>query len=490
MTLEELKDYSRDQLVEKVLDLSQQVDEFRRIIYGVTSERYVKDQAPLFQPKLFDIPLPDPPAAQEKEQISYTRRKKSPKSQGHGRQPLPANLPRDVRIIEPSADTTGFEKIGEKISEQLEYTPGKFYVIRTIRPVYAPPTRDKVVVADIPEKPIEKGIPGPNLLANIITDKFLDHLPIHRIINRFRKQDIPLSASTIDGWQEAAAQMISPVYRRIKDHICRSGYLQADETPLKVRDRRKKGKTHRGFMWLYHSPEMRLTVYDYQPGRGRDGPRRFLSGFAGYLQTDGYSAYNALARETKPSAIQVTHLNCLAHARRNFEKAKDTDERAKTMLQMIQALYQIERTARAKELDPTARRKLRQAESLPVLARMKSWLNEQLNDILPKSPFGTAVFYMLNRWTLLTRYTECGRLEIDNNLVENAVRPVALGRRNYLFAGSHNGARRLAIFYTIIQNAKNQGLNPEKYLSYILSHINTHPQHKLDDLLPQNINLD
>jgi transposase len=460
--------------------LQQELATLKRMIFGTKSERYLPSKDEAQQQSLFSESRKPEKEAASDQVIRYTRNQKTEK--GHGRQILPSHLPREEVVIEPDGDLTGCEKIGEEVTEQLEYRPSRLLVIRFIRPVYATPERDKILTGMLPDRPIERGIPGPGLLAHIIVSKFIDHLPLYRLRQIFKREGISIAASTLDGWVKASADLLEPLYQRMGERIREKTYLQADETPIQVMDASKRGRTHRGYFWVYYSPRDGEVYFDYQRGRGREGPQTMLGTYTGWLQTDGYTVYDD---ENVSKGVARTH--CMAHARRNFEKALRTDERAHAMMKWIQTLYDTEKEAGEEGLSYDERRKIRQEKSVPVLNEMEAWLKAHQYEALPKSDLGKAMAYMLSRWDTLTIFADHGELEIDNNLVENAIRPVALGRKNYLFAGSHEGARRLALFYTLVNNAKSAGLNPETYLRDVLNRIASHPYHKLDDLLPQNI---
>jgi len=326
---------------------------------------------------------------------------------------------------------------------------------------------------------------GPGLLAQVMIDKFVDHLPIYRQIERFKREGIKISSSTINGWQESVSNLLWPLYENLKSRVLQQGYLQVDETPIQVLDKTKKGKTHRGYYWIYSSPLEKTVLFDYQHGRSREGPSKLLKDFSGYLQTDGYTVYDFIGKRKN-----VTHLNCMAHARRGFEKALPYDnEKAGYAMDMFQKLYAIEQHARDKDFSPKERYKLRLEKSLPLLNELSRWMVETWKTSLPKSPIGKAVAYCLPRWDNLINYLHDGSLEIDNNLAENAIRPIALGRKNYLFAGSQRGAERAAMFYSFFGTCKKNNVNPFEWLKKVLEIIPEHKVSKLHELLPQNLEL-
>ena len=396
---------------------------------------------------------------------------------------LPASLPREQVIIEPTEDVSGWIKIGEEITEELERIPGKLFVRQYVRPKYARPDGAGVVIGELPSRPIEKGIAGPGLLAQIIIDKYTDHLPIYRQVQRFGREGIKLSLSTLTDWVSATCALLEPLYEVLRKEVLSSTYLQADETPIKVLDKDKKGTTHRGFHWVYHAPQERLVLFDYREGRGREGPTECLKEFKGYLQTDGYVVYEDFAN--KPG---VTLLNCMAHARRKFDEAKDNDlARASYVLTEMQKLYALERLAKENGSSLDELYQIRQQQAIPVLENLKSWMLDNYKAVLPKSVIGQALYYSLQRWDKLSRYTTDARLKIDNNLVENAIRPVAIGRKNYLFAGSHNGARRAAMLYSFLGTCKMNNVNPFEWLREVLTKIQDQPIKDLQQLLPHKM---
>lgn len=262
------------------------------------------------------------------------------------------------------------------------------------------------------------------------------------------------------------------------------GYLQADETPIKVIDKNKKGTAHQGYYWVYHTPMDKTVFFDYQPGRGAKAAENVLSDFEGYLQTDGYAVYDRIGKREG-----VTHLNCWAHARREFDRARDNDKaRAEKALAYIQQLYAAEALAREEKMEPSQRKELRLEKSLPIINEFGKWMVEELKNhhILPKSQIGKAFRYSLGRWGQLGAYLYDGILEMDNNLVENAIRPVALGRKNYLFAGSHRAAERAAGIYSFFAICKKHEVNPYEWLKYTFENILTINHKNLRDLYPQN----
>jgi len=467
-------------LLHEISYLKQEVAQLRRLIFGQKRERHI----PAGSGQQLDMGLGDTVIEQEiqVEQISYQRKKVRPKPAPHGRGALPAHLVRHDRIIEPDEDTSNLQKIGEEITEELDYKPGSLFVNRYIRPKYARPDGSGVVIAALPSRPIEKGIPGAGLLAHVAISKFLEHQPLYRQKQHFKRQGVTLSDSTLGDWITYTYEILMPLYALHKERLLKRRYLMADETPIKVLDRHKKGRSHTGYFWVYYDPLGREALFDYRENRNREGPNERLADFQGHLQVDGYKGYDETGRRE-----DITLLGCMAHARRYFEKALSNDKkRASWMLEKIRLLYMIERFAKNHQLSYEERRSLRQEHALLIMTGMRDWLDREKLEVLPRSLMGKAIGYMLTFWDRLKRYLDDGRFEIDNNLVENAIRPVALGRKNYLFAGSHNGAERAAILYTLISTAKLHGHDPYEYLKDVISRIADHPYNRLEDLLPAN----
>lgn len=478
------QDLSKEELVVKVVELTHRLTQLERLVFGSRHERFIPT-TPHEQLALGLSSDKTEVTAPLTQTIEYTRKQKKETTEKvqTGRMKLPADLPREQVILEPQQDVSGMKKIGEEITEELERIPGKLFVRQYVRPKYAKPHGEGVVIAELPARPIDKGIAGPGLLAQIVIDKYTDHLPIHRQLQRFEREGIKLSSSTLTDWISATCSLLEPLYDTLKKKVLSADYLQADETPIKVLDKDKKGTTHRGYHWVYHAPNEKLVLFDYREGRGREGPNEILKDFKGHLQTDGYAVYNDFG--SKPG---ITLFNCMAHARRKFDEARDNDlARAEYALTQIQKLYAVEHKAKTDALSIAKRYELRQEKSVPVLHDLKIWMLENYKSVLPKSTIGQALHYSLERFDKLMLYTSDGKLEIDNNLVENAIRPIAIGRKNYLFAGSHNGAKRAAMLYSFLGTCKINQVNPFEWLRATLEKIPTHPVNRITEWLPGKV---
>ena len=460
--------------------LTNQLAELKRLIFGSKSERFISNIDPQ-QTSLFD--LGDIKKAEKAvEEITYKRKKPESKNRPL-RTELPAHLPRKVEVIEPENVSPGAKKIGEAVTELLNYKPADIFVRRIVRPKYIIESNDEytnISIAELPSLPIPKGNADSGLLAYILISKYVDHLPFYRQIQMFKRQGITIAESTINGWFNATCRLIEPLYETLKRKVLLSDYLMADETPLPVQTKDKPNSTHKGFDWVYFAPVERLVLFDYRKSRSMHGPDEILKDFSGYLQTDGYEAYSHFEKQEG-----ITLLSCMAHARRYFDKAKDNDyDRAVKALKMIQNLYAIERNAKEQELNPKQIKALREKEAVHRLKEMKDWLKEEIYNVLPKSAIGKAIAYTLKLWPRLIRYVEDGRFQIDNNLIENSIRPVALGRKNYLFAGSHEAAQKAAMVYSLLATCKINNVEPFKWLENVLTVISDHPANQLHKLLP------
>jgi transposase len=470
-----------EELEGKYFLLQQQFAQMQRLIFGSKSERFVPVANPSQATLEFNIE-PVTTVEIKQEQVSaHTRTTVEKKTNHKGRLKLPAHLERVEHKLYPTEDVTTLKCIGEEITEELEYTPGKFFVNKYIRKKYAKPGGEGIITAALPTRPIDKGIPGPGLLSQIVIDKYVDHLPLHRQVQRFKREDIHIPASTITDWVKYTGNLLAPLYDVMKQQVLKSDYIMADESPIKVLDNEKENGTCQGYYWVYRAPVENLVLFDYRPGRGREGPTEILKHFSGHLQTDGYAVYEMF--EKKPG---ITLLSCMAHARRYFEQALDNDKaRAEFALQQIQLLYETERTARNNNHTHAQRLELRERESVPILESIKQWLAENVTLVLPQSAIGKAITYSLARWDKLCVYASDGKLEIDNNWVENNIRPIALGRKNYLFAGSHDAAQRAAIIYSLLITCKLKNVNPFNWLKQTLSTIPDIKATNLADLLPR-----
>lgn len=456
-----------------------QLEWFKRQVFGAKSERFIPDDD---QQTLLELGIENPiekPAAPQ--QISYERRKNAKEApQGHCRGTMPSHLPFVDDVIEPQCDTTGMVRIGEEVTWHYEMKPGSLFVKRIIRPKYARPQEDGIVIGKLPALPIEKGNAGPGLMAQVVIDKYVYHLPLDRQRKKFKNEyDVDFSESWLCDIVKHAAFWIEPVYRTYINCIITSSYLQADETPIPILTRDKKGKTHRGYFWVYHDPLQRMVIFDYRENRSSNGPADFLKEFKGTLQVDGYDGYDPIV--LRP---QMKRAACMDHVRRKFESALNYDAvRAQYALETIKSWYKVEQDAREYKLTTEQRFALRCEKSVPTLKSFKNWLSATAIEVLPKSPMGTAVSYALNQWPYFEPFMTDPRIEISNILIENAIRPIAIGRKNYLFNGSHDAARRAAMIYTLVAIAKLHEIDPFLYIQDLLTKLPSEKSKSIDNYL-------
>ena len=468
-----------------------QNEQLRRMIFGSKRERFESaiDSHQLaleFEPKALEIAEA---VTLEREQIRVSYLRQKPKKEHPGRMALPSHLPVVEILIEPLEDTTDMVRIGQEITEELDYTPAKLHINRIIRPKYITKEDEKgnqkQVIAQL-NRPIPKCIASAALLSMIFTDKFIFHLPLYRILKRIVQMGVPLPSSTLESWVKLGAELIRPLYAVHRLYVFSEIYQMIDESPMKVQDRDKPGVCHQGYMWVRYAPLSKSVLFEYYKSRSTKGPIDDLSTFKGYIQTDGYSGYTYLA-----SQQGITHLSCWAHARRYFDKALENDrDRASHVMKLIQLLYAIEALARESEMSHQQRYALRLDKSLPIINEIGQYIQQERNKVTPKSPIGKAFEYCTNRWISLQNYLTNGMLEIDSNLVENSIRPLALGRKNYLFAGSHDAAKDIAMFYSFFATCTKNDINSQKWLTYVINNINDTKASQLKNLLPQFIDKD
>jgi transposase len=441
--------------------LKQQIQYLVRARFGRKSERIDSNPDQL---RIFTLPaetLPGP-TLEEKPAAILQHRK------GHGRKKR--ELPRIRHEYSlPQAELVckccngQLNKIGEEISEQLEYVPASLHIIEHVRFKYAcPQCAENVAIAPKPQQPIDKGLPGPGLLAYVATSKYGDHLPLHRLEHIFKRQGAEIRRSTMCDWMTATSLLLEPMWNIMKESLLKSAVIHTDDTILPVLDKNlKKARSSR--IWVYiGDKDNPFVLFDYTRSWGRDGPKNFLNGFSGYLQADGFNGYDCIY-----ASELVKEVACWAHARRYFFDAlKSASTQANFAIAEIKKLYAIENEI--KELEPEERLEARKNRSRPVLDEIKKWLDEQKLYALPKSFIAKAINYSLNNWEALCRYTEDERLNIDNNTSERAIRPVVIGRKNWLFAGSDKGGRMAAVLNSIVATCQRHKIDPQAYLADVL----------------------
>lgn len=479
-----------EQSLLQIQSLQLQLAELKKMIFGSKGEKFITcPNTNVVQPDLFpDDKLGEHTVIKTTLIQSFEKKQTTLTVKHPGRNPLPDSLRREVITLQPDEDVSNLKQVGKEVKEILEYQPGELFVKQIIRPEYIKPSADgltaKRVIAPVPAVPLEKSIAGASLLTHLLVSKFVDHQPVYRQLEIFKRQNVIINHSTVSGWIKDAVTLVEPIYNLHCKDVLNTSYLNADETTIKVLDKDKKGTTHQGYYWVYYDTQRKLALFDYQPGRGALYPKAMLHNFNGYLQTDGYDAY-----ETFDKIEGVTTLCCWAHARRKFFEALEYDKYyGQMLLGQIQSLYKIEEWCKDHHYTPEQTKAYRHQYAVPILENMHDNLQEFLSKTLPKSPLGRAITYTLKRWEKLCLYTSNGILQIDNNLVENSIRPVALGRKNYLFAGSHERAQDAAMLYSLFATCRLHNINPELWLTHLFENINNTPKENLHLLLPQNYN--
>jgi transposase len=408
------------------------------------------------------------------------------------RRPLPDHLPREDAIHEPACLCPrcggALRKLGEDVTEELEYVPSHFKVVRHVRPKLSCRSCEAVVQASMPSRPIERGLAGPGLLAHVLVSKYADHLPLYRQAEIYGREGVDLDRSTLAGWVGGTAALLHPLVDALAREVMAAEKLHADDTPVPVLAP-GTGKTKTGRLWVYVCDDRPYggarppaALFRYTPNRKGEHPSAHLKPFKGALQADGYAGFDRLYGE------RIVEVACWAHVRRKFHDvhAANGSPIALEALQRIGALYGVEDDVRGQP--PDERCRVRRARAGPLLDQLRSWCDATLPKLSVKSELAGAIRYARARWPALLRYRDDGRLEIDNNAAERALRGVALGRKNWLFAGSNNGGKRAAAIYSLIETAKLNGLDPEAYLRDVLARIADHPVSRVDELLPWSWN--
>lgn len=481
--------------------MKMQLAALRRQRYGQSSEKLDRDIAQL-EMRLEDLEenLGEEIAASPKPPEPEAKPEPRPRPKSLGRKPLPPHLPREVVVHEPeiacscgSCDPARLAKLGETTTEVLEKIPATLKVVRHVRPKYACRLCEKIFQAPAPELPIEKGRPGPGLLAHIAVAKYCDGIPLYRQSAILQREGVDIDRTTMAEWMGHVAWWLSPLADLIGRTVMAQSVIWTDDTPIRTLAP-GTGKTRVSRFWCYavdprpyKGAGHPAAFYRYSPDRKGERPRGHLEGFSGYLHADAFAGYESLYRSSGQRPPRITHVACMAHARRKLFEVFDGTKSpiAEEALRRIQELYAIE--ADIKGRSAAQRQAERQARSKPLLEAFHAWATAQRRRLSGKAPLGKALQYALSRWDALTRYVEDGRLSIDNNLAERLLRGIAISRKNFLFLGSDRGGDRAATIFTIIESAKLNGLDPEAYLTTVLDRLaRGHLNSRLEELLPWN----
>jgi transposase len=483
-----------------VIDLQHQVAQLRRMLFGRRTEKLLPDdpnqgflfgridpQEPQEEAQASEEEAtPSPDDASEDDEDSAPRRRRT---KHRGRRPLPAHLMRCVHDIHPPQDeqrcpSCGHDKtvFGTDVTEELEMIPAKYFVNRYVRHKYAcPHCAGSVSQGPLPPRPLDKGIPGPGVLADVVASKFAEHLPLYRLQERYRRAKLDFSLSTFCNWVAHVAELTAPIVEAMKELLLASRKIHTDDTPITVLEPSARPvRSRRGYMWVYIS-ESNDVVFDYTPSHTRDGPASFLKEYRGYLQADGFSGYDGIY-----AGGLIIEVACWAHARRKFyDTLVHYPAEAKHVLELIGSLYAVESRARKLGVSDEKRLEWRQRFSRRRLERLRRYLDQLSPQVLPKSPLGKAITYTLNNWKALNRYTEAAWLSIDNNHSERQIKQMVIGRKNWMFAGSGEGACNAAILFSIVVSCKLAGVDPFAYLRDVLTRIPTHPADRIHELIPR-----
>jgi len=496
LTEKRAADQENARLGAKVLSLQEQLNLALARRYAASSEKISPDQIRLFNEaeQEADMLVDEEPADERITVPAHTRKKR-------GRKPLPDTLPRvdvvhEMRADERQCPHDGNElsEIGEVVSEQLDIIPAQIRVIRHIRKQYACTCGQCIRTAALPAQPIPKSLASPGLLAHVTVSKYQDALPLYRQETILQRIGVDIPRATLANWMIKAGTLVQPLINLLRDRLLTYDIVQMDETTVQVLKEPGKSAQSKSYLWLQRGgpPGQPVVLYDYDPSRSQQVPKRLLEGFSGYLQVDGYEGYNAVV-----AANALIHVGCMAHARRRFSDAVKAQGKGKHKptgkaqqgLAFIQKLYAVEQ--RAKALSTEERYGYRQQHAKPILERLRNWLDKSLPSVPPGSATGKALNYLHKEWDKLTRYLDDGRLEIDNNRAENAIRPFVVGRKNWLFSDSVSGVKASANLYSLIETAKAAGLEPYAYLRHIYTKL---PQagtvEAIEALLPGNIEPD
>ena len=475
----------------EIENLNLLVLKLKRMHFGQRSEKLNADIAQL-ELRLEDLEENEAAAEPLPAQVA-TAAMSSKSEKKPARRPLPAELPRETETIEPKhkacPDCGGtLRRLGEDVSEVLEYVPARFKVIRTVRPKLSCACCSRIVQEPAPNRVIDKGLAGPGLLAHVLVAKYADHLPLYRQSEIYAREGVEIDRSTMADWVGGASRTLRPLVEALKSYVLSTEKLHGDDVPVPVLEP-GTGKTKTGRLWTYvrddrpaGSEAPSAVWFAYSPDRKGEHPLNHLKDYRGILQADGFAGFNRLYETGR-----IAEAACWAHVRRKFFELHQGHQSplAKEALERIAQLYAVEKEIRGRS--PDERKDIRQTRSRPLLEALQGWLKATMAKLSRKSELAKAIHYALERWAALMVFIDDGRVEMDNNAAERALRAVAVGRKNYLFAGSDNGGERAAAIYSLLGSAKLNGIDPEAYMTAVLRRIADHPINRIAELLPWNL---
>jgi transposase len=495
------KDETIRKMENMILQFKDQLAWYRRKLWKPASEKYIPgdpDQRKIDFDGMEILPEEEEAIKEAaKEIISYERKKPEKAKKQPVRQPLPDYLRREEETIEPEGIDENWVRIGEEVTEILEHKPGELYVRRIVRPKYAlkkdlqrqneenEEPSENIKIGTLPLLPLPRSNAGASLLAELLVSKYIHHLPFHRQLAIFKQSSVSLSASTVNDWFMGSCDLLRALYYRLKEIVLDTDYIQIDESTVPVINN-EKHRAVKAYLWVVRSVMKDLMFFHYDRGsRAQKVVIGLLSDYQGAVQTDGYEAYSIYEQKKG-----VLLLGCWAHARRKFNEALQEDKAgAEYALEQIGMLYRVEAIATGQNMDYQQRAELRKKLAYPILCAFEKWIVKYYHEVLPKGRMGKALSYTYSLFHRLSRYHLDGRYQIDNNLVENAIRPLALGRKNYLFCSNHDAAENAAIMYSLLGCCNACGVNPREWLTDVLSKIPVYNKdYSLDlaELLPHN----
>jgi len=488
------------QKVEEGILKGWQLDELRTMLFGKRSEKFIPDAgdtraavqqtlgAEFDGPELEEIigeALSASTAAQPEVVTQKTSRKQKRHQAHKGRRPIPTHIETQTIVIDAPGDKTGFKKMGKKTTTYYDFIPGK--IIKKVEEhlQYISEDGETIIASPVQPRMVERGTVGNALLAHMHSERFVYYIPYYRQLQRFeRTMGLSFAASTVDHWEEVCFKKLKRLLRLLKKMIQNANYLKADETPLKYVNDVGKGKASRGWLWVFLAPELKLILFEFHPSRRQEVPQEILTDFKGTLQVDGLSSYTGAFKDNE----DVTLMACLVHIRRGFKKAQNQNEAlADEVLTYFSIIYKIEAYADKKQMNDEQRLALRKKYTKPFLDKIEAWLKvQQQKGHAPDSLIARAITYAVNQWGKLRMFTEDGKINPDNNSIERAIRPITLFRKNSLFAGNEHGGERAALFYSLVESCKLNGIDPFEYLHDVYNRLHDCPASELINLLPPN----